>query len=370
VLPMLEASVASDPAEFQFDQPNRTSHSDQPVPLGGVPRALREAAEMSGLDPVAELYNEALRYATEGHLRLARERLQMLLCMKPDDGESRLMLAKVFVAGQKWKDAIAALDEAQSCGQVVPIPLRRAVEDHLRADQAAADEHRDATRAREQGEIKALRQEARRLRSENAQLIGRGAELERETKRWAWTTAAVSGVAILFIAANLLFGGSTSQDVAVLESAPAAVADAGDDVDAAVTDEAAPAQDNTPTALATRAANALAATPALDGTALEVEVSGSSAVVAGSVTSHRQQRTAQDVLRGISGISSVDASSVKITARTKGATHEIKRGQTLSHVAYDYYGEHGKTKHILKANRGLKASNMQIGQLVKIPAIE
>jgi len=364
---MLEASVASDPAEFQFDQPNRTSHSDQPVPLGGVPRALREAAEMSGLDPIAELYNEALRYATEGHLRLARERLQMLLCMKPDDGESKLMLAKVFVAGQKWQDAIAALDEAQSCGQVVPMPLRRAVEDHLRSDQAAMDEQRDASRAREQGEIKALRQEARRLRSENAQLIGRGAELERETKRWAWTTAAVSGVAILFIGANLLFGGASTEVAdGLVADMPVAVADAPADADGAAP---APA-DDTPTALATRAANALAAAPGLEGTALEVEVSGKSAAVAGSVISHRQRRTAEKVLSGVSGIGDVDVSKVSLSARTKGATHEVKRGDTLSHISYEYYGESGMTKHILKANRGLKASNMQIGQLIKIPSVD
>jgi phage tail protein X len=367
---MLEASVASEPAEFQFDHPNRTSHSDQPVPLGGVPRALREAAEMSGLDPIAELYNEALRYATEGHLRLARERLQMLLCMKPDDGESRLMLAKVFVAGQKWKDAIAALDEAQSCGQIIPMPLRRAVEDHLRADQAAVDEHRDATRAREQGEIKALRQEARRLRSENAQHIGRGSELEREAKRWAWTTAGVSAFASVFLFASILFGGSDAPEADALspDSTPA-VADAAEPT----TDEpkqTTPEADTSPTGLATSAANALAATASLDGTALEVEVSGSAAKVAGSVTSHRQRRTAEDVLNGISGISSVDASSVVLTARTKGTAHEIKRGDTLSHVAYEYYGERGMTKNILKANRGLKASSMQIGQLVKIPAVD
>src|SRR5689334_9342416 len=94
-----------------FDQSVvRASHSEQPVPLGGVPRALREAAEMAGLDPVAQLYNEALRYAQEGHLRLARERLQVLLCMAPDDGDGRLMLARVHVAGQRWSEALAALD--------------------------------------------------------------------------------------------------------------------------------------------------------------------------------------------------------------------------------------------------------------------
>ena len=51
----LAARVGS-AAEIRFDQASRTSHSDQPVPLGGVPRAMREAAEMAGLDPLAELY--------------------------------------------------------------------------------------------------------------------------------------------------------------------------------------------------------------------------------------------------------------------------------------------------------------------------
>ena len=116
---------APGPAGFEFDQSTRQSSSEQPVPLGGVPRALREAAEMAGLDPIAQLYNEALRYGREGHLRLARERLQVLLCMAPDDGEARLMLARVHVAGQRWSDALAALDEAQSCGVDVPMSLRR-----------------------------------------------------------------------------------------------------------------------------------------------------------------------------------------------------------------------------------------------------
>ena len=109
-------SSPRNPGAFDFHNPSRTSHSEQAVPLGGIPRALREAAELAGIDPVAELYNEALRYAQEGHLRLSRERLQMLLCMAPDDGDARLMLARVFVAGQRWSDALSALDEATNCG--------------------------------------------------------------------------------------------------------------------------------------------------------------------------------------------------------------------------------------------------------------
>src|SRR5690606_25793902 len=140
-------------------------------------------------------------------------RLQMLLCMAPDDGEARLVLAKVHVAGQRWQDALSALDEAQSCGVHVPPSLRRAVEDHLRAEEAAADEHRAALRAREQGEIKALRNEARRLRSENAQLLARTGALEQEIRKWALTTAGVATVSIVFIVTNLILGEPAAPEV-------------------------------------------------------------------------------------------------------------------------------------------------------------
>lgn len=370
-------TAARDAAEVQFENAARTSHSDQPVPLGGVPRALREAAEMAGLDPVAELYNEALRYATEGHLRLARERLQMLLCMKPDDGEARLMLARVHVAGQRWQDAMAALDEAQSCGQAVPVPLRRAVEDHLRAEEAAEDEERAAMRAREQGEIKALRQEARRLRSENAMLVGRTADLEKETRRWAWATAGVSVLTAVFIVTNLVVGGDAPAMVPVNEE----VAELPDD---APTEEVVvspgpseplpttPPERQTPQDLATRAAHALAAAPGLDGTALEVEVTGTAARVAGEVRTARQRKTAEKVLAGIQGVGTVDVSGVEVIARTRGTVHEVQKGDTLGRIATEYYGEATLADQIYKANKpALKSPTaLQIGQALKIPKVD
>lgn len=375
-------TAAREAADLQFENHARTSHSDQPVPLGGVPRALREAAEMSGLDPVAELYNEALRYAAEGHLRLARERLQMLLCMKPDDGEARLMLARVHVAGQRWQDAVAALDEAASCGTQVPLPLRRAVEDHLRAEVAQEDEDRQAMRAREQGEIKALRQEARRLRSENAQLMGRNADLEKETRRWAWTTAGVAVTAALFIATNLILGGGTESAAAVptgdvVAEAPADVENGapvpvpvgapGQAEPSAPPSVPASAQD-----LATRAARALSAAPGLDGTALEVEVSGTTAKVSGEVLTARQRTTAHQVLAGISGIHSVNVDAVEILARTKGTVHEVQKGDTLGKIATGYYGDSTLADKIYRANRNQLKSprSLQIGQALKVPKVE
>ncbi len=349
------------PGDFDFGKSSRMSHSEQPVPVGGVPRALREAAELSGIDPSAELYNEALRYAQEGHLRLARERLQMLLCMAPDDGDARLMLARVHVAGQKWQEALTALDEAANCGVDVPMSLRRAVEDHLQAESSAKDEHTGALKAREQGEVKTLRQETRRLRTEMAQAASRVTDMEREVKKWAWATAGVSGVSMLFVLTSLVVGGpeAAPEEVLSAELAAAAPAEAADEAAA----PAAPA-----TTLAQRAAGALDGVTGLEGAALELKLAGDKAILLGEVVSWRQKRAAERALTDVQGLASVDTSGVQILARTKGATHVVERGDTLSRIAQVYYGEASLVKAIETAN-GVTSKNLKIGQTLTIPPV-
>ncbi|MCB9686237.1 MAG: LysM peptidoglycan-binding domain-containing protein [Alphaproteobacteria bacterium] len=355
------------PEDFDFQQSSRQSNSEQPVPLGGVPRALREAAEMSGIDPLSELYNEALRYAQEGHLRLARERLQMLLCMAPDDGESRLMLARVHVAGQRWQDALSALDEAANCGVDVPMSLRRAVEDHIQAENAAKEEQTGARIAREQGEMKTLRQEARRLRTENAQVVGRVGDLEREVRKWAWATAGVSLLAIGFVVTSLLFGGGSAEPDAAPEGEVAAAeeAAAGGSVAEAGSPTAATPRNDT---LAQRAAAALDGAGDLDGATLELALAGDKAILKGEVLTYKQRRAAERSLANVEGLSAVDSSGVTILARTRGTTHVVDRGDTLSHIAMAYYGESSRSKEIEQAN-GVTSKNLRIGQELKIPAI-
>jgi nucleoid-associated protein YgaU len=374
--PKLPSADEAPAADFHFDGSTRQSHSEQPVPLGGVPRALREAAELSGLDPLNELYNEALRYAQEGHLRLARERLQMLLCMAPDDGQARLMLARVHVAGQRWQDAISALDEAANVGVSVPPTLRRAVEDHLEAERASAEEHRSALRAREQGEVRSLRAEARRLRSENAQLTGRATDLEREVRKWAWATVGVSSLATLFIVASLLFGGGTAEaEAPTADEMAAAEAEEllaeenlpeGVEVQA---DAAAVQADPQSASVAAKAVRALSSAPMLDGTALELKVKDGKAVLSGEVTTHKQRKEAEKVLSAVSGVDSVDTEAVVVLARTRGATHTVASGNTLSHIAYHYYGDSQLVKPIMKAN-GVTAKSLKIGQELTIPPVE
>jgi nucleoid-associated protein YgaU len=346
-------------------------------------RALRQAADASGLDPVAELYNEALRYASEGHLRMARERLHVLLGLNPDDGEARVLLARVHVAGQRWQEALAALDEARSCGMTLEPGLRENVEEHVRAEQDASEAHREALRAREQGEVKALRSEARRLRTENAQLVGRVYETEREMRRWAWTTAAVSAVTIVFISANLLLGPSAPEAAApasvasVEATAPSAgappvgapAAGAAAVVTPAAADPAAPVGN---AAVADRAAAALSEAPGLDGTTLQVRVRQGSAIVSGDVLVASQKTIAVNALQAVSGISTVDARGIAVLARTKGTEHVVESGDNLSVIARKYYGDASLSGKIQKANAAtLGGGNaLKIGMKLVIPAVE
>lgn len=351
---------SASPGDFDA-QSTRASHSEQPVPLGGVPRALREAAEMSGLDPVAQLYNEALRYAQEGHLRLARERLQMLLCMAPDDGDARLMLARVHVAGQRWSEALAALDEASNCGVDVPASLRRAVEDHLQAEVASQEEQRTASRAREQGEVKALRQEARRLRTDNAQIGSRVADLEREVRKWAWATAGVSAIACVFVAGSLVLGGGSAAEPEEEGSLAAAEAPVVDE-------QPSPEAPAAPTTLGQRATEALDRVPGLEGSTLDLKLAGDKAYLAGQVVAARQKKAAEKALAGVDGLATVDVSAVEVLARTQGATHTVGKGDTLSHLAHQYYGESSLTGPIAEAN-AVDAKGLRIGQVLKIPPV-
>jgi len=357
------------------DSPSRCSLSEQSIVPGGVPRAIRSASEGAGLDPIAELYNEALRFATEGHLKPARERLLMLLAMCPEDGEAGMLLTKVLIGGQRWQEALATIDATEQAGHDVPEGVRLMVEEHLRADTAADEEERQARLAREQGEIKALRQEARRLRSENAQLLGRSHDLERSTRNWAWSTAGVASMATLFLFANLLFGGSKSVETPMASAVTDAPQVAAAQVDAAAAPSAAAApaapQGSSTAAIAERAASALAKAPQLEDTTLEVEVLNHAAKLSGVVPTFRHRKDAEAILLAVKGVDSVDADGIEVLARTRGTRHTVRSGDSLSRVAYEYYGDSSLSKTIQGANKAtLKGgSGLSVGQVLALPAI-
>ena len=285
------------------------------------------------------------------------------------------MLARVHVAGQRWRDAISALDEAASCGVSVPPPLRRAVEDHLQAERSAAEEQREARTAREQGEVRALRTEARRLRSEQVQLTGRATDLEREVRKWAWATVGVSTLSGVFLLASMLFGGGAAEATPTPEAIATAETEEllaeenlpeGVQVEA---DRVEMAKDPIAANVAAKAAQALSNAPELEETALELKVKDNQAVLGGEVERFTQMRAAEDLLKKVDGIDEVDASGVVILARTRGASYTVRSGDTLSHIARRHYGDRSLTKPIEKANK-VSSKNLRVGQDLTIPPVE
>jgi TolA-binding protein len=336
--------------------------------------SLREAAFNAGLDPVAELYNEALELAQEGHYGQAQQRLNVLLGIAPADGEGHLLLAKVLVAGQQWRRALQALDEASQCGTTVPEELRAAVLRNLHADEEGMDEQSASRQAREQGEITRLRSEARRLRGENAQLVSRAAALEKETTRWAWVATGTSTVAIAFVLARMLWAPAAPADVAQPAAAltagaqPAAAASGTGAAPGAATaaDPASPRNGS----LAEQAGAALMSAGVMEGAQLEVTVRGSGAQLSGYAPTYAKVKKAAGVVAKVPGVESVGTAGVIILAVRDGTKHTVQPGENLGQIAFDHYGKSSLHDKVLAANPALgDARNLKVGMELVIPPI-
>lgn len=434
-----------DPSTLGFERPGRRSDSLSPVPTGGMPRALREAAEQAGMDPLAELFNEALGYAQENHLRLARERLQMLLYMAPDDGEARLLLAQVHVADHRWQEALQALDEARDSGAEVPRELRRAVEEQVLAERAYEEEQQAALHARTQGETASLRNEVRRLRGENAELAGQVGIMQREVRKWTWATLSVSVLAIGAVAAVLWLGNGLSASPAPLPVAevaaptppmptqpspappspavvpvpPSVPADAsGDDAagapasaqppseladpDPVVVDEfrlipepagreivfeaPAPAPSPTkvpdilpvPVPVPVQTPDPEPAVDPLAGARAAIAATGAEiglklgepgvVMVTGTFVDFAQRKQVERALEALQEVREVHFGGSVVLSRRDGTEHLVGRGDTLSHIAWRYYGNSAHIEPLEKAN-GVTAESLRPGMKLRVPAL-
>ena len=189
-----------------FDERPRGNPSTQGV------RDIASALEAQGVDAASALFDEGLVLAQDGHLGQARDR--MLLCLEPDDARAHLLLAKILAAQKKWVEALGELDTATACGLKVSKTLRELLEQARQAELNRGEERSEQIRTRQDGELKALREEARRLRSENTRL-GRWARGEQK-KAWTWTGVAT---VMTLLAGVLLLWGGTRQPTAVAATA-------------------------------------------------------------------------------------------------------------------------------------------------------
>ena len=176
-------------------------------PRGSDSQGLREIAdalEERGIDAPSALYDEALELANEGHLGQARDRLRMLLCLDPHDGQAHLLLSKVMVAQGRFADALSQLDQAAACGVRAPQELRDQIEAGRQGELGDSQGERVAARANV--ELKTLREEARRLRSENAYLEQLTWDLTRKVRRWTATSAVIALTGTLLVGVTLFAG--------------------------------------------------------------------------------------------------------------------------------------------------------------------
>ncbi len=297
---------APDPIAFD-ERPRKDSSSS------GV-QQIASALEAQGIDAPSALFDEALGLARDGHLGRARDRLRMLLCLDPDDARAHLLLAKVFASQKKWAEALGELDTATACGIKVPRSLRDSLEQARKDELNRKEERTEELKARQDGELKALRDEARRLRSENARLN----RTLRGEQRKTWTWTGVATVLALVAGLLLLWGGRSAPTVAAADTptvAPEAAA---------------------PTAI-----------PAVETlTELRAPV---------------EQDTASPP--------AVRIAPEPVSSVPRYQTYLVESGDTLGKIARRYYGASARWPEILDANEAVLHGSeaLQIGMELRIP---
>jgi nucleoid-associated protein YgaU len=281
----------------------------------GICRATEEIAQLldhSEIDAPSALYDEALTLAKQGRFAPSTDRLRMLLTLDPIDADASLLLGKVLAARGQWQEALQRLDAAQANGTEVPMALRDKVELALRNQIEESEAHRLRVTARERGEIRNLRAEAKRLRSDNAVLDQQIHGLYRRVRLWSSATALVSGCAAALLLVALISGGTE----AIAETHDLAV--------------------TTPEA-----------------------VDDARAVY--SATSYNYP------LPEVTPTTSTSA----ITAENPMATHTVKSGDTLGRIAQEYYGKSSEWRIIRDANTDQLSGGIRLnlGMKLNIPSI-
>jgi LysM repeat protein len=338
----------SEAAAILFDDPPRGTPASGEAATERIAATLRDA----GIDAPNSLYDEALVYARDGHLGQAHARLQMLLCLDPDDADALLLLAKVHAAQGRPSEALARLDASVAAGAFPAAGFREQLEGAIRAERAREEEHRARIAAREQGEIRTLRHETRTLRSDNVRLETEITETRVRERNWKYAALGTSIAATLVIAVLSLVGGSS-------DPADAAVP-AGDEPAAAAAD-AGPTLARAPTAPGS-APVAVAGKPAWESAAAPIGHAAAAPAAANPVAAGP-----------VAAKAPADAPAVKAgkpdAKPANPHVHTVEKGDTLYKLAARYYGDASQWERIQKANRDVlkHGKDLSLGMTLRIP---
>lgn len=327
-----------------------------PRGVGGVgaTEKIARALTDSGIDAPSSLYDEALALARQGRLAPATERLRMLLVLDTTDAQAALLLGKVLAGRGLWQESLAQLDNAAANGAVLPPGLREQVETKLRKHIEDAEAHRARIAARERGEIKSLRTEAKRLRSDNAALEQQVDDLSGRVRIWSSATALIAGSACALLLVSLLFGGGED---ATAEAAPEGLAEAG---------------------LTLEPETTLTSTTGTASTVSEPVGSSTASTTSTTVVAPASTATPPSTASKPVTTSKAATTTTKVESRPPAAAavakagarvHVVAKGDTLGKLASQYYGKSSLWPKIQEANRGLLGSSesLSIGMELTIP---
>ncbi|MFC6592523.1 BON domain-containing protein [Deinococcus lacus] len=116
----------------------------------------------------------------------------------------------------------------------------------------------------------------------------------------------------------------------------------------------------------------------LTGNPIDVLQSGKSVILRGVVDNDHELRLAEQLARGVSGVSGVDISGLRVAQGAKELAKErddegevlytVKAGDTLSAIAQKYYGDMGQYTKIAQYNNISNPDHIEVGQKIRIPA--
>lgn len=350
----MSEALSFNPLEFE-DLPRGSGAAD-----GSAPQRIATTLRAAGIDAPSSLYNESLALARDGHLGQAVSRLQMLLCLDPDDADALLLLARVHAAQGRSADALARLDAAVAAGAVSPIGFRDHLEGAIRADRSREEEHRSKVAAREQGEIRGLRAEARQLRTDNIRLEGEIQDVLGRERTWKLATVVVALFSTGVVLALMLLPPAAAPADPV--AAPAAAATASTPAEAPV---AATAPTAAPSAAPSAETIPMPASIQVDPPSAvppfpEVAAPKAAAPVAKPTVKAEAPKAVPDV----------KSPRIEPKAEAKGGrSYTVKSGDTLGRLALHYYGDASKWEKIRDANQDvLKGGiNLAVGTKLRIP---
>ncbi|MGC6494718.1 MAG: LysM peptidoglycan-binding domain-containing protein [Myxococcota bacterium] len=350
---------------------------------GEALQAVRNAALTAGIDISTSLYNEAWERAHAGHFGAARDRLHVLLGLCPHDGEARVLLARVYVAGQRWRDALAQLDEAAACGHRVDEALRHKVVSHVQAEASSTGTtSADDMAGRDTTELRNASAKVRELRSDLAKEKSHSQRLTRELMTWMTATGGVTVVAILFIIIAISTSGTAAPEAdapmaptpEIVESAPTTAATTAPTTAPTPPEGVVggPAATDSDAVLRDAVGLALQAIPTdgLIGSSVSVISRNSVVELTGTVADYRQLAAFRDAAAAVEGVDRVVTERIAVTSATKGATHVVASGDQLGKLAKRYYGDHTAYQRILDANPSLGGKTaLRLGQSLTIPPL-